>query len=105
MSNNATPMYGGSIDEVLSALRAGADAQLRLNEFIITLASIMSQLKAERNKETAIARLENLRKALLIALGRENEYYIITPDEPVGPRGLTRDKITGKISLEKIIES
>ena len=100
MSGNV-PIYGTSATAELQAIDIGITANLRLEEFIITLSSIMSQLKAERNKENAIARLENLRRALLFALGRENEYYVIQPESDVGPRQLKRDKLTGKITFEQ----
>jgi len=99
--SGTVPVYGTIANAEIRAIEKGIEANLRLEQFIITFSSIMSQLKAERNKENAIARLENLRRALLFALGRENEYVVIKPDEDVGPRQLTRDKISGKITLEQ----
>lgn len=95
----STPVYGaqGSAD---AATLAAAMAQFdNIDMFIQDLGRVMSQLKEERNKEKAIARLENLRREMLVVLGRENEYYVIPPPAETATPLTNLTKDGAKISL------
>lgn len=94
------PIYGASKNDSGAAAVAEATAQFEnIEMFIQDLGRVMSQLKDERNKEKTIARLENLRREMLVVLGKDNEYYVIpAPAETATPLpNLTKDG--AKISL------
>ena len=76
----SAPIYGSiEAPPCEPILTTGIEKLENLDEFIQDLGRIMHQLKAERDKEKGIARLENLRRAMLVVLGKENEHYVIPP--------------------------
>lgn len=93
------PVYGATNSGDAATLAAAMAQFDTIDTFIQDLGRVMSQLKDERDKEKATARLENLRRQMLVVLGKENEYYVIPPPATTATTLPTMAREGAKISL------